>query len=80
MRCWVAPSFARCTVTRVLAPQVIKDLGWKRSDIVLSTKLFFGDGGTGPNDRGLNRKHLQEGIKASLDRLQTDYVDLLFCQ
>jgi hypothetical protein len=30
-----------------------------RSDIVLSTKLFFGDGGEGPNDKGLSRKHIQ---------------------
>ncbi len=55
----------------------IKKAGWKRSDLVISTKIFWG--GEGPNDAGLSRKHLLEGIHASLQRLQMDYVDLLFC-
>jgi voltage-dependent potassium channel beta subunit len=57
--------------------QAIKELGWKRSDIVVSTKIFWG--GDGPNDKGLSRKHIIEGTKASLTRLQLDYVDVLFC-
>ncbi len=56
---------------------VIRRLGWKRSDLVLSTKIFWG--GEGPNDRGLSRKHIVEGTRAALDRLQVDYVDLVFC-
>jgi voltage-dependent potassium channel beta subunit len=56
---------------------VIQRAGWKRSDLVISTKIFWG--GDGPNDTGLSYKHLVEGTAASLDRLQLDYVDLLFC-
>ncbi|CAM6100164.1 unnamed protein product [Calypogeia fissa] len=56
--------------------QAIKELGWKRSDLVISTKLFWG--GQGPNDKGLSRKHIVEGVKASLKRLEMDYVDLLY--
>lgn len=56
---------------------VLKKTGWKRSDLVISTKLFWG--GKGPNDVGLSRKHILEGMQASLARLQLDYVDLLFC-
>jgi voltage-dependent potassium channel beta subunit len=56
---------------------VIKKAGWKRSDLVISTKIFWG--GDGPNDQGLSRKHIAEGINASLKRLQLEYVDLLFC-
>jgi voltage-dependent potassium channel beta subunit len=56
---------------------VIKKAGWKRSDLVISTKIFWG--GRGPNDRGLSRKHIVEGTQASLERLQMDYVDLIFC-
>jgi voltage-dependent potassium channel beta subunit len=56
---------------------VIKKAGWKRSDLVISTKIFWG--GRGPNDMGLSRKHVIEGTIASLERLQLDYVDLLFC-
>ncbi|PWN07289.1 potassium channel beta subunit family protein [Rhodohalobacter mucosus] len=57
--------------------EVIQKTGWKRSDLVLSTKIFWG--GDGPNDKGLSFKHIKEGTEASLKRMQTDYVDLLFC-
>ena len=49
----------------------------RRSDLVISTKLF--DGGDGINDRGLSRKHLVEGMQASLRRMKLGYVDLVFC-
>ncbi|KAF2285612.1 hypothetical protein GH714_005807 [Hevea brasiliensis] len=57
--------------------QAIRELGWKRSDIVVSTKIFWG--GSGPNDKGLSRKHIVEGTKASLKRLDMDYVDVIYC-
>lgn len=50
---------------------------WRRSDVLVTTKLFWG--GTGLNERGLSRKHIQEGMTASLERLQLDYVDLVYC-
>jgi len=56
---------------------IIKKAGWKRSDLVVSTKIFWG--GRGPNSTGLSRKHVIEGAEASLRRLGMDYVDLLFC-
>lgn len=56
---------------------VIQQENWRRSDLVVSTKLFWG--GDGPNDQGLSRKHVLEGMEASLDRMQMDYVDLVFC-
>ncbi|MBN2169702.1 MAG: aldo/keto reductase [Candidatus Krumholzibacteriota bacterium] len=63
--------------SEVIMGEVLARAGWERSDLVISTKLFWG--GKGPNDRGLSRKHLMEGIDASLSRLRLDYVDLLFC-
>ncbi len=57
--------------------KVVKKAGWERSDLVISTKIFWG--GQGPNDRGLSRKHIMEGMGASLARLDMDYVDLVFC-
>ena len=56
---------------------ILKKTGWKRSDLVVSTKIYWG--GEGPNDVGLSRKHILEGTEASLRRLQLDAVDLLFC-
>jgi voltage-dependent potassium channel beta subunit len=49
---------------------------WKRSDFVVTTKLI--KCGTGPNDQGLSRKHVLEGLAASLRRLQLDYVDIVY--
>ncbi len=60
-----------------LMGRVIKKAGWTRSDLVVSTKIYWG--GRGPNDTGLSRKHILEGVNASLQRLQMDYVDLVFC-
>ncbi len=57
----------------------IAALGWERASYVISTKLFFGVQ-DGVNQREtLNRKYLLEGIEKSLDRLQHNSVDLLFC-
>jgi len=56
---------------------VIKQLGWRRESIVVSTKIFWG--GKGPNESGLSHKHIVEGLNNSLRRLQLDYVDLVFC-
>ena len=63
--------------SETLMGNVFKRTGWKRSDLVVSTKVFWG--GQGPNDRGLSRKHVIEGTNAALARLQLDYVDLVYC-
>lgn len=63
--------------SEVIMGNAIRRLGWKRSDLVVSTKIYWG--GSGPNDRGLSRKHVIEGTIAALSRLQLDYVDLVFC-
>ncbi|GAQ85578.1 potassium channel beta subunit 1 [Klebsormidium nitens] len=56
--------------------QAFKELGTKRSDLVLTTKIFWG--GQGPNDKGLSRKHIVEATQASLKRYQVDYFDVIF--
>lgn len=71
-----AESYANGNAEKVMG-NVIKKAGWKRSDLVISTKVFWG--GKGPNDTGLSRKHIHEAINASLMRLQMEYVDLFFC-
>jgi aryl-alcohol dehydrogenase (NADP+) len=47
----------------------------RRDQIVVATKVCL-PMGEGPNDKGLSRKHLFDGIDASLRRLGMDYVDL----
>jgi voltage-dependent potassium channel beta subunit len=56
---------------------VIKQLGWKRESLVVSSKVFWG--GDGPNDKGLSKKHIYEACRNSLKRLQLSYLDLFFC-
>lgn len=55
--------------------QAIKNLGIKRDDVVVATKVF-GDMGSGPNERGSSRNHNLDGAQASLQRLQLDHIDL----
>ncbi|POW15256.1 hypothetical protein PSTT_02195 [Puccinia striiformis] len=58
--------------------KAIKELGWERSEYMIATKVFFGTGNSEePNGRGLSRKHIIEGVKASLARLQLSYVDVV---
>jgi len=61
----------------IVMGNVIKKIGWRRRDLVISTKIFWG--GKGPNNSGLSRKHLFEGTNDSLKRLQMEYVDLIYC-
>ncbi|KQU36409.1 MULTISPECIES: aldo/keto reductase family protein [unclassified Rhodococcus (in: high G+C Gram-positive bacteria)] len=50
--------------------------GERREGLEIFTKVYFPVGEKGPNDTGLSRKHIFEGIENSLRRLGTDYVDL----
>ena len=61
----------------IVMGNVIKKVGWRRENLVVSTKIFWG--GQGPNNVGLSHKHITEGVNNALKRLQMDYVDLVFC-
>jgi aryl-alcohol dehydrogenase-like predicted oxidoreductase len=50
--------------------------GQRRESLEIFTKVFWPTGPGGPNDSGLSRKHIREAINGSLQRLQTDHVDL----
>jgi aryl-alcohol dehydrogenase-like predicted oxidoreductase len=62
-------------VSERLVGQSLKDLGVKRSDVIVATKVY-GDMGNGPNDRGASRGHIMDGVQASLERLGLDHIDL----
>src|SRR6185312_12162894 len=62
-------------LSETLTGQSLKDLGVKRSDVVLATKCY-GRVGAGPNDIGASRGHIMDSVSRSLERLQTDHIDL----
>ena len=55
--------------------QAFKNLGVARKDVVIATKAF-GRMGPRPNDAGASRGHIMDSVHASLERLQTDHIDL----
>ncbi len=61
--------------SEVLTGRLLPKLFGMREEYVVATKV---NGRTmpGENGQGLSRKHIMASIDASLDRLQTDYVDL----
>ncbi|MFS8047902.1 aldo/keto reductase [Rhizobium sp. BR 314] len=58
-----------------LLGQALKNLNVPRKDVVIATKVY-GVMGDKPNDRGASRGHIMDSVQASLDRLQTDHIDL----
>ncbi|KAI0787553.1 Aldo/keto reductase [Fomes fomentarius] len=58
--------------------RVIKELNFRRSDLIVTTKLYWGTYRPGPNNMGLSRKHIIEGTRESLARLGLEYVDVIF--
>ncbi len=62
-------------VSEQITGQALKDIGVKRSDVVIATKCY-GRMGPGPNDIGASRGHIMDSVSRSLERLQTDHIDL----
>ncbi len=60
--------------TEEIVGRWMKERG-NRDEVVLATKCA-GVMGPGPNDKGLSRYHIQRAVEASLERLQTDVIDL----
>lgn len=72
--------------TEILLGKAIKDLNLPREELVISTKLYFGfrepmyisDNSLLCNSKGLSRKHIFEGMNASLKRMNLEYVDIVY--
>jgi len=68
--------------SEVVMGECIRKYGWARNELVISTKINWGGAfasqGHAQNSVGLSRKHIVEGVNASLGRLGLDYVDLIY--
>jgi voltage-dependent potassium channel beta subunit len=73
-----AESYSAGESERVMG-QAFRDLGWKRHEYIVSTKLFWGIHDQINMKNTLNRKYLSQGIDGSLERFGLDFVDLVFC-
>jgi len=62
-------------LSEMMTGQAIRDLGLKRDDLVIATKVR-GTMGSGVNNSGLTRKHILQQADESLTRLNMDYIDL----
>lgn len=62
-------------VSEQITGQALKNLRVPRDRVVVATKVF-GQTGEGANARGASRYHIMDGVKASLQRLQLDHIDL----
>ena len=61
--------------SETMVGQALKNLGVRRQDVVIATKTF-GEMTRAPNDRGASRGHIMDSVHASLERLQTEHIDL----
>jgi len=62
--------------SEIIMGKALKELAFPREQYLISTKIFWG--GKGPNDTGLNYKHIIEGVNNALKRLGLEYVDFVF--
>jgi voltage-dependent potassium channel beta subunit len=58
---------------------ILKKKNWSRDSYIVSSKVFFGNGGQLPTQKGLSRKHIVEACEQALNRFQLDYLDLYLC-
>ena len=58
---------------------ILKKKNWSRDSYIVSSKVFFGNGGQLPTQKGLSRKHIVEACEQALNRFQLDYLDLFLC-
>ncbi|POH58616.1 aldo/keto reductase family protein [Arthrobacter glacialis] len=68
-----ADTYANGAAEQVLGSALATE---RRESLEVFTKVYWPVGPKGPNDTGLSRKHIMEGINNSLRRLNMDYVDL----
>jgi voltage-dependent potassium channel beta subunit len=73
-----AEVYSRGESERIMG-KAIRDLGWPRYSYAISTKFFWGIRDAVNMRSTLNRKYLMQAIDGSLERLQHDFVDLVFC-
>ncbi len=59
--------------------EAIEQLEWPRHSYVISTKLFWGIHGGVNMSNTLNRKYILQSIEGSLERLDLEFVDILYC-
>lgn len=60
--------------SETITGQALKNLKVPREQVIVATKVF-GETGAAANPRGASR-HILDGVKASLKRLQLDHIDL----
>ena len=58
---------------------ILKKKNGSRDSYIVSSKVFFGNGGQLPTQKGLSRKHIFEACEQALKRFQLDYLDLFLC-
>ena len=66
-------------MSEIVMGEILKKQAWSRDSFIVSSKVFFGNGGQLPTQKGLNRKHVFEACDQAIKRLQVDYLDLYLC-
>jgi len=65
--------------SETLMGQALQDFGWARETYVVSAKFYWGIVDNVNTKFTLNRKYLMQGIDRTLERMQMDFVDLIYC-
>ncbi|XP_047543912.1 voltage-gated potassium channel subunit beta-2 isoform X3 [Vanessa tameamea] len=67
-------SEAHCARGEVELGRILKKRNVRRTSVIITTKIYWS---TKSDERGLSRKHIIESVRASLQRLQVDYIDVV---
>jgi aryl-alcohol dehydrogenase-like predicted oxidoreductase len=60
----------------IITGRALKNLKVPRENVVIATKVLGETATKSVNSRGLSRFHIMEAVKASLQRLQLEHIDL----